>query len=477
MTTTASPVSKQTASAAQETGATGAAATAIETIETGVAGVAGAATNAAANAIEDLEAAESHGFSTRFPLNSAFIFTFGALGGMLFGFDTGIISGASPLIESDFGLSVSQTGFITSSVLIGSCAGALSIGALSDRFGRKKLLIVSALLFLLGSGLCASSTGFAMMVCARIILGLAVGAASALTPAYLAELAPKERRGSLSTLFQLMVTFGILLAYASNLGFLNHNLFGIRDWRWMLGSALVPAALLLLGGLLLPESPRYLVMKGKKAIAEKVLLEVVGDRNASATVEQIAQSLEGETQPKVSDLRGKTFGLKSVVWVGIGVALFQQVSGANVIMFYDSSLWKAVGFTESASMTIAVVRALLATAVTVLGMLIIDKVRSPRHAQGRVPDHGCASGRGGRLLRPIHDDRRWRHRAARCVGHHHDYRRLWVLPDLLRDVGRGDVGRHRRDLPEPHPRRCGGAGHRRQLDRQLPRLHHLPAAA
>ena len=159
-TTTASPVSKQTASAAQETSATGAAATAIETIETGVAGVAGAATNAAANAIEDLEAAESHGFSTRFPLNSAFIFTFGALGGMLFGFDTGIISGASPLIESDFGLSVSQTGFITSSVLIGSCAGALSIGALSDRFGRKKLLIVSALLFLLGSGLCASSTGY-----------------------------------------------------------------------------------------------------------------------------------------------------------------------------------------------------------------------------------------------------------------------------------------------------------------------------
>ena len=307
-TTTASPVSKQTASAAQETSATGAAAHAIETtgtIETSMAGVADAATNAAANAIEDLEAAESRGFSTRFPLNSAFIFTFGALGGMLFGFDTGIISGASPLIESDFGLSVSQTGFTTSSVLIGSCAGALSIGALSDRFGRKKLLIVSALLFLLGSGLCASSTGFAMMVCARIILGLAVGAASALTPAYLAELAPKERRGSLSTLFQLMVTFGILLAYASNLGFLNYNLFGIRDWRWMLGSALVPAALLLLGGLLLPESPRYLVNKGDTRNAFKVLTLIrkdVDQTQAQIELDEIKAVAAQDTKGGVREL-------------------------------------------------------------------------------------------------------------------------------------------------------------------------------
>ena len=330
MTTTASPVSKQTASAAQETGATGAAATAIETIETGVAGVADAATNAAANAIEDLEAAESRGFSTRFPLNSAFIFTFGALGGMLFGFDTGIISGASPLIESDFGLSVSQTGFITSSVLIGSCAGALSIGALSDRFGRKKLLIVSALLFLLGSGLCASSTGFAMMVCARIILGLAVGAASALTPAYLAELAPKERRGSLSTLFQLMVTFGILLAYASNLGFLNHNLFGIRDWRWMLGSALVPAALLLLGGLLLPESPRYLVNKGDTRNAFKVLTLIRKDVDQT----QVQIELDEIKAVAAQDTKGGVRELfriaRPALVAAIGTALGNMVGSLTV---------------------------------------------------------------------------------------------------------------------------------------------------
>ena len=355
MTTTASPVSKQTASAAQETGATGAAATAIETIETGVAGVADAATNAAANAIEDLEAAESRGFSTRFPLNSAFIFTFGALGGMLFGFDTGIISGASPLIESDFGLSVSQTGFITSSVLIGSCAGALSIGALSDRFGRKKLLIVSALLFLLGSGLCASSTGFAMMVCARIILGLAVGAASALTPAYLAELAPKERRGSLSTLFQLMVTFGILLAYASNLGFLNHNLFGIRDWRWMLGSALVPAALLLLGGLLLPESPRYLVNKGDTRNAFKVLTLIRKDVDQT----QVQIELDEIKAVAAQDTKGGVRELfriaRPALVAAIGIMLFQQLVGINsVIYFLPQVFIKGFGFPEGDAIWVSV---------------------------------------------------------------------------------------------------------------------------
>ncbi|RGJ88625.1 sugar porter family MFS transporter [Bifidobacterium longum] len=354
-TTTASPVSKQTASAAQETGATGAAATAIETIETGVAGVADEATNAAANTLEDLEAAESRGFSTRFPLNSAFIFTFGALGGMLFGFDTGIISGASPLIESDFGLSVSQTGFITSSVLIGSCAGALSIGALSDRFGRKKLLIVSALLFLLGSGLCASSTGFAMMVCARIILGLAVGAASALTPAYLAELAPKERRGSLSTLFQLMVTFGILLAYASNLGFLNHNLFGIRDWRWMLGSALVPAALLLLGGLLLPESPRYLVNKGDTRNAFKVLTLIRKDVDQT----QVQIELDEIKAVAAQDTKGGVRELfriaRPALVAAIGIMLFQQLVGINsVIYFLPQVFIKGFGFPEGDAIWVSV---------------------------------------------------------------------------------------------------------------------------
>ena len=383
--------------------------------------------------------------------------TIGAVGGFLFGYDTSVINGAVDAIaspDSGFGLNAAMSGFSVSSAMIGCVVGAWFAGTLADRIGRVRVMQLAAALFVFSALFTGLASNIWVFVIFRIVGGLGVGFTSAIGPAYISEISPSSRRGFLTGFQQMAIALGIVASLVVNDSYLLGSggaavtfWAGLETWRWMLMTTAVPGVIMFALTFALPESPRYLVMKGKKAIAEKVLLEVVGDRNASATVEQIAQSLEGETQPKVSDLRGKTFGLKSVVWIGIGVALFQQVSGANVIMFYDSSLWKAVGFTESASMTIAVVRALLAT------------------------------GRGGRLLRPIHDDRRWRHRAARCVGHHHDYRRLWVLPDLLRDVGRGDVGRHRRDLPEPHPRRCGGAGHRRQLDRQLPRLHHLPAAA
>lgn len=312
--------------------------------------------------------------STRFPLNSAFIFTFGALGGMLFGFDTGIISGASPLIESDFSLSVAQTGFITSSVLIGSCVGALSIGSLSDRFGRKKLLIVSALLFLLGSGLCATATGFLMMVVARILLGLAVGAASALTPAYLAELAPKERRGSLSTLFQLMITFGILLAYASNLGFLGQNIAGIRDWRWMLGSALIPAALLLIGGLLLPESPRYLVSKGDDRNAFKVLTLIRKDVDQAQVVAELDEIKAVAEQDAKGGVRELFRIARPALLAAVGIMLFQQLVGINsVIYFLPQVFIKGFGFPENQAIWVSVGIGVVNFVSTIIATLIMDR--------------------------------------------------------------------------------------------------------
>ncbi|BAP84861.1 major facilitator superfamily transporter [Paucilactobacillus hokkaidonensis JCM 18461] len=305
-------------------------------------------------------------------LSIFFIFVFGALGGLLFGFDTGIISGASPLIENDFNLSISQTGFITSSVLIGSSIGALSIGSLSDKFGRRKLLLVASILFLLGSGLSMCAVGFTSMIIARIILGFAVGSASALTPAYLAELADAPHRGSLGTMFQLMVTLGILLAYVSNLGFLHHNLLGIRDWRWMLGSALIPAAILFIGSLILPESPRFLVEKGKVAQAREILhgLRANTDEDPDKELESI-QAVANQPKGGLKEL----FTIaRPAVLVAIGLMLLQQLVGINsVIYFLPQVFIKGFGFAEGNAIWISVGIGIVNFVCTILAYNIMDK--------------------------------------------------------------------------------------------------------
>lgn len=305
-------------------------------------------------------------------LSTFFIFVFGALGGLLFGFDTGIISGASSLIESNFHLNIEQTGFITSSVLIGSSIGALSIGSLSDRFGRKRLLLLSSILFLIGSGLSMVSVGFISMITARIILGFAVGSASALTPAYLAELADAPHRGSLGTMFQLMITLGILLAYVSNLGFLGHNLLGIRDWRWMLGSALIPAALLFIGSLILPESPRYLVEKGQIDEARDVLHDLRKNTDEDPDKE-LSDIQKVANQPKGGIHELFTFARPAVI-VAIGLMLLQQLVGINsVIYFLPQVFIKGFGFAEGSAIWISVGIGIVNFVCTLLAYQIMDK--------------------------------------------------------------------------------------------------------
>ncbi|KJW12561.1 sugar porter family MFS transporter [Levilactobacillus spicheri] len=305
-------------------------------------------------------------------LSTSFIFIFGALGGLLFGFDTGIISGASPLIETNFSLNIAETGFITSSVLIGSSLGALSIGPLADRYGRRKLLILAAILFLVGSSLSMVAMGFVSMVIARIILGLAVGSASALTPAYLAELAPADRRGSLGTMFQLMVTLGILLAYVSNLGFLHHNLLGIRDWRWMLGSALIPAAALLIGGLLLPESPRFLVEKGKVDDARNVLKYLRQDSDVDP--EKELNDIQSIAHQQKGGLKELFTVARPAVIVAVGIMLLQQLVGINsVIYFLPQVFIKGFGFAESSAIWISVGIGIVNFLVTIIAYSVMDK--------------------------------------------------------------------------------------------------------
>lgn len=305
-------------------------------------------------------------------LSTFFIFFFGALGGLLFGFDTGIISGASPLIESNFNLGTEQTGFIVSSVLIGSSVGALSIGSLSDRFGRKRLLVLASILFLIGSGLSMFAQGFVSMVIARIILGFAVGSASALTPAYLAELADAPHRGSLGTMFQLMITLGILLAYVSNLGFLHHILLGLRDWRWMLGSALIPALMLFVGSIILPESPRYLVEKGRIDEARDVLHELRAKTDEDPDKE-LAGIQEVANQPKGGLKELFTFARPAVI-VAILLMLLQQLVGINsVIYFLPQVFIKGFGFPESNAIWISVGIGIVNFLCTILAYNIMDR--------------------------------------------------------------------------------------------------------
>lgn len=307
-------------------------------------------------------------------LNSNIIFVIGALGGLLFGFDTGIISGASPLIEKALHLTVSQISFVTSAVLIGSCVGALTIGGLSDKYGRKLLLFISSILFIIGALMSAFAPDFIIMVIARIILGLAVGSASALTPAYLAELAPKERRGSLETLFQLMITAGILLAYVANIGFLNHNIAGWADWRWMLVTAFIPALALFIGSIILPESPHFLIRMGKEDESQQVLTQL----RPSYTAEQIKSEFHDIQNANSQNHKG---GVKELFTIArpaliaaIGIMLFQQLVGINSVIYYLPQVFiEGFHFSASSAIWISVGIGVVNFLSTIVATIIMDK--------------------------------------------------------------------------------------------------------
>ncbi|MGL4990510.1 MAG: sugar porter family MFS transporter [Sarcina sp.] len=307
-------------------------------------------------------------------LNSNVIFIIGALGGLLFGFDTGIISGASPLIEKSLHLTVSQISFVTSAVLIGSCIGALTIGGLSDKYGRKVLLFIASILFVIGSLISAFAPDFTIIVIARIILGLAVGSASALTPAYLAELAPKERRGSLETLFQLMITAGILLAYMANIGFLNHNLAGWADWRWMLATALIPALALFIGSLVLPESPRYLIRVGKKDQSHRILTQLRPEYTADQINGELNEILKADSEVHKGGVKELFTIARPALIAAIGIMLFQQLVGINSVIYYLPQVFiEGFHFSASSAIWISVGIGIVNFLSTIVATVIMDK--------------------------------------------------------------------------------------------------------
>jgi SP family sugar:H+ symporter-like MFS transporter len=302
-----------------------------------------------------------------------------AVGGFLFGFDTAVINGAVNSIQSVYHAGSVVLGLAVSAALIGSAVGALGAGWLADRYGRIAVMVLAAILFLVqsfGAGFAATIVDLSIW---RFIGGIAVGAASVIAPAYIAESSPAKLRGRLGSFQQLAIVLGIFVAALSDFviaavagGANQALLFGVPAWRWMFIVEAVPALVYLVGALQIPESPRYLVAHGLMAEARRVLAAIVGEANAARRAAEIRRTVSTERKPRFRDLRGR-FGLLPIVWIGIGLSVLQQFVGINVIFYYSSVLWQAVGFTQQQSLTITVITNLTNVVTTLVAIASIDR--------------------------------------------------------------------------------------------------------
>lgn len=304
-----------------------------------------------------------------------------AMGGFLFGFDTAVINGAILALKNTFAVGDWVIGLAVSLALLGSALGAFVAGPIADRIGRTRTMMISSIMFFIsaiGSGLPIGIWDFIVW---RVLGGVAVGAASVVAPAYIAEVSPARLRGRLGSLQQLAIVVGIFVALLTNYwlvmaaGTAEAPLwFGLETWRWMFWAEAPPALLYGVGALLVPESPRYLVANGRDREAEEVLAEIIGSSGARIKVQEIRATVSTEVKPKFSDLRGPAFGLLPIVWVGIVLSLLQQFVGINVIFYYGSTLWRAVGFTEESALWVNVITGLTNIITTIVAITFVDRV-------------------------------------------------------------------------------------------------------
>jgi sugar porter (SP) family MFS transporter len=297
-----------------------------------------------------------------------------ALGGFLVGFDATVISGAVPFIRDYFGLGGSagslKLGWAVSCLGWGAMAGNLAAGLLSDRLGRRKVLLLTSLLFLASSLTAAMSTDFTIFVIARICGGLGVGAAILTAPVYIAEIAPARTRGSLVSLNQLMIVIGISVSFFSNYFLLS---LGADSWRWMLGVQVIPAVVYFLLLLLVPESPRWLLNKGREASARAVLTAIHGAAAAERELADIQASLAG-TIRKFALRQLLTGRLRRVMIFGFGIAFFQQATGINAIFYYLPTIFAQSGGELSSAFGQSVFVGLVNVGMTVLAIWLIDRL-------------------------------------------------------------------------------------------------------
>ncbi len=313
-----------------------------------------------------------------------------AVGGLLFGFDTGVIAGAMLFIVPEFHLGPAEQGLVVSAVTFGALFGALIGGTSSDRIGRRWTNIAAGLSFVAGSIFSALAPNVAVLIASRVLIGLAIGLTSVAAPMYIAELSPPRNRGKLVSLFQLAITIGILVSYI-----VDRALAPDHAWRWMLGLAFIPGALLVIGMFAMPESPRWLLKTGAEKAARHALSLVRPANEIDAEVKEIHEDLEHNQPAAWSELLMP--GLRPALIVGVGLAVLQQVTGINTIIYYAPQIFQKAGL-DSATIALAATAGIGVVNVlsTLIAIWLVDRVGTKAAAPRGARWNDLKSDRAGR---------------------------------------------------------------------------------
>lgn len=293
--------------------------------------------------------------------------------GLLFGLDVGVISGALKFIKAAWGVDDHTLEYIVSALLVGATVGAATCGQLSYALGRRMTLLVSAVIFLLGSLGCAMAGDATVLIMARLFLGLAVGMASFVAPLYLSEVSPPHLRGAMVSMYQLMITIGIVVAFVSDTYFATAESFGANNWRWMLGVLAVPAAIMFVAVLALPRSPRWLMMRGREAEAREVLVRI---RNTEEEIEAELMAMRADLAVSQNgfQLFSQNSNFRRAVFLGFALQVIQQLTGINVVMYYAPKIFELAGYSSTKEQMICtVIVGLVNVFSTFIAIFFVDR--------------------------------------------------------------------------------------------------------